>query len=92
MSHKVLQRFQVHSRFSHIAAVSVTADVRGDTRHLQLLGKNATFATDMKPLCNPMKLVSKYAFVAIDNTPQSAVLKALRGFLYFYLTAENSRK
>ena len=28
----------------------------------------------------------------IDNTPQSAVLKALRGFLYFYLTAENSRK
>ena len=36
-----------------------------DTRHLQPLGKNATFATDMKPLCNHIQLVSKYAFVAI---------------------------
>ena len=64
VSHKVLKRFRIHHRFSHVAAVSVTADVRGDTRHLQLLGKNATFATDMKPLCNPIKLVSKYEFVA----------------------------
>ena len=64
VSRKVLQRFRIHPRFSHITAIGVAAEVRSDTQHLQPLGKNATFATDMKPLCNPMQLVSKYAFVA----------------------------
>lgn len=64
VSHKVLKRFRIHHRFSHVTAIGVTADVWSDTRHLQPLGKNATFATDMKPLCNHIQLVSKYAFVA----------------------------
>ena len=76
MSHKVLKRFRIHHRFSHVTAIGVTADVWSDTRHLQPLGKNATFATDMKPLCNPMQLVSKYAFVATKSRAFSPTFSA----------------
>ena len=64
VSRKVLQRFGINVGFRHNATIGVTADVWSDIRHLQPLGKNATFATDMKPLCNHIQLVSKYAFVA----------------------------
>ena len=67
VSRKVLQRFGINVGFRHNATIGVTADVWSDIRHLQPLGKNATFATDMKPLCNHIQLVSKYAFVAKLN-------------------------
>ena len=35
MAHKVLQCLCVHSRFSHIAAIGVAADVRGNVRQLK---------------------------------------------------------
>ena len=35
MTHKVLQCLWVHSRFSHIAAIGVAADVRGNVRQLK---------------------------------------------------------
>lgn len=35
MAHKVLQCLCVHSRFSHIAAIGVAADVRRYAWHLQ---------------------------------------------------------
>lgn len=64
VSHKVLKRFRIHHRFSHVTAIGVTADVWSDTRHLQPLGKNATFATDMKPLCEGSDYARKSQFIS----------------------------
>ena len=37
VSHKILERFRVHSRSRHVAAVGVAANVRSYVRDLQLV-------------------------------------------------------
>ncbi len=79
--HKILQRFRVHAGLCHVAAIGVTADVRGDTRHLQPLDEKCNLCDRYETLMQPFATCIKICVCSQLQTAQQCGLFDFYGIL-----------